>query len=196
MEFKVVISDKEKTYQKEIKGEEAARLVGMRIGDVFDGGMIGESGQLQITGGSDRDGFPMRKGIPGARRVKVLMREGPAFIPQERGERRKKQVRGSTISDSIVQVNTTVLKRGEKKGEVKKEVTEEVKEEEKIDVGRPIPLTKVQGIGKKTADQLTAAGITSVQEFLQADVLKLAKKTGMTPEKIEKLKGEAQELMG
>lgn len=195
MEFKVVISDSGKTYQKEIKGEEAARLVGLRIGDVFDGGMIGEAGQLQVTGGTDKDGFPMRKGIPGARRVRILMKGGPAFIPKEDGERRKKQVRGDTISEYIVQVNTKIIQKGEKVVKEAKKV-EEKKEEEKPEAERPIPLTKVPGIGKKTADQLEVAGVTSVQEFLAADIAKLSKKTGLTLEKIEKLKEEAVKVMG
>ncbi len=190
----MVISDSGKTYQKEIKGEEAARLVGLRIGDVFDGGMIGESGQLQVTGGTDKDGFPMRKGIPGARRVKILMKGGPAFIPKEDGERRKKQVRGDTISEYIVQVNTKIIQKGEKVVKEAKKV-EEKKEEEKPEAERPISLTKVPGIGKKTADQLEVAGVTSVQEFLAADIAKLSKKTGLTLEKIEKLKEEAVKVM-
>lgn len=191
----MVISDSGKTYQKEIKGEEAARLVGLRIGDVFDGGMIGEAGQLQVTGGTDKDGFPMRKGIPGARRVRILMKGGPAFIPKEDGERRKKQVRGDTISEYIVQVNTKIIQKGEKVVKEAKKV-EEKKEEEKPEAERPIPLTKVPGIGKKTADQLEVAGVTSVQEFLAADIAKLSKKTGLTLEKIEKLKEEAVKVMG
>ena len=248
MEFKVIISDGGKTYQKEIKGEEAARIVGLRIGEVFDGGLIGESGKLQITGGTDKDGFPMKRGIPGSRRLKILMKSGPGFIPKVAGERRKKRVRGDTISEDTVQINTKVVE--EKKKKVKKKVKAEVEEAEKeIEVKeakpevekkveevkkekktkpkkeaepkkeakpkkprkaekvkkeekppeaeeRPIALTKVKGVGKVTADQLAAAGIASVQELLAADVAHLAKKTGLPPAKIEKLKAQAQELAG
>jgi len=259
LEFKVIISDGGNTYQKEIKGEEAARLVGLRIGEIFDGGLIGEPGELQITGGTDKDGFPMKRGIPGSRRAKILMKKGPGFIPRSAGERRKKQVRGDTISEDIVQINTTVVKKKEKKKkkeekveeeikeievkEVKeeikeievKEVKEEIKEIEVKEVKKkkevkpkkkvekekpepevkpkkkvkkpaekpaekveaePIGLTKVRGIGKVTADQLSAAGITSVQEILKADTEKLAKKTGLSTKQIENLKASAQELMG
>lgn len=136
----------------------------------------------------------MRKGIPGARRVKILMKGGPAFIPKEDGERRKKQVRGDTISEYIVQVNTKIIQKGEKVVKEAKKV-EEKKEEEKPEAERPISLTKVPGIGKKTADQLEVAGVTSVQEFLAADIAKLSKKTGLTLEKIEKLKEEAVKVM-
>jgi small subunit ribosomal protein S6e len=248
LEFKVIISEGGKTYQKEIKGDEAARLVGLRIGEVFDGGLIGESGQLQITGGTDRDGFPMRRGIPGSRRLKILVRGGSGFIPRTAGERRKKMVRGDTICEETVQINTKVIAvKGEKKkvtpeGEAeevkveeevkevkekkvkKKEKVEEVKVEEEVkevkekkvkkkekveeekaekepevkeEPGeRAIPLTKVKGIGKKTSDLLITAGVSSVQEFLQTDTAKLAKKTGMSTAKLEKMKADAQELMG
>ncbi len=249
MEFKVIISDGGKTYQKEIKGEEAARIVGLRIGEVFDGGLIGESGKLQVTGGTDKDGFPMKRGIPGSRRLKILMKSGPGFIPKVAGERRKKRVRGDTISEDTVQINTKVVEEKKKKvkaeaeeaekeievkeakpevekkvEEVKKvkeakpkkvkeakpkkpkkpkkaekvEKAEKVKKEEKPPEAeeRPIALIKVKGVGKVTADQLAAAGIASVQEFLAADVTHLAKKTGLPPAKIEKLKAQAQELVG
>ncbi len=206
MEFKVIISEGGKTYQKEIKDEEASQLVGLRIGEVFDGQLIGESGQLQITGGTDKDGFPMRRGIPGSRRLKILVRGGSGFIPKASGERRKKRVRGDTISEDIVQINTKVVAKPKEKVKVKEEVEvkeeaevgereEKVKAEEKPS-DRAIPITKVRGIGKKTAEQFAAAGITSVQEFLETDITNLSKKTGLTPEKIEKLKQDALELVG
>ncbi|MGC1119871.1 MAG: S6e family ribosomal protein [Candidatus Methanofastidiosia archaeon] len=222
MEFKVIISDGGNTYQKEIKGEEAARLVGLRIGEQFDGSLIGESGTLQITGGTDKDGFPMRKGIAGPRRVQVLLRGGPGFIPTRAGERRKKRVRGDTVAETTVQINTKVVgKPGKKKEEEKeKEPEEQVekeaekkeeepkkeekppkakeakKEEKEKAPAKPIPLTKIYGVGKVTAEQLQAAGITSVQEFLAADIQKLSKKSGLTPAQIEKLLEEAKKLVG
>lgn len=214
MEFKVIISDGGKTHQKEIKGEEAVRLVGLRIGEVFDGQLIGESGQLQVTGGTDKDGFPMRRGIPGSRRMQILVRAGPGFIPKSAGERRKKRVRGDTISEDIVQINTKVLSKPKKKEKEVKEKIEEVEEkvakeeieeekatkeeikEEKPAEERTIPISKVRGIGKKTADLFATAGINSVQDFLEADVAKLAKKTGLSPAKIEKMKENALELVG
>ncbi|MBU7013287.1 MAG: hypothetical protein HXS52_08960 [Theionarchaea archaeon] len=215
LEFKVIISDGGNTYQKEIKGEEAARLVGLRIGEQFDGSLIGESGMLQITGGTDKDGFPMRKGIAGPRRVQVLLRGGPGFIPTRAGERRKKRVRGDTVSETTVQINTKMVgKPGKKKVEKKEtepeERAEEVekkeekppkakeakKEEKEKPTAKPIPLTKIYGVGKVTAEQLQAAGITSVQEFLAADIQKISKKSGLTPAQVEKLLEEARKLVG
>jgi small subunit ribosomal protein S6e len=85
------------------------------VGDRFDGGLAGLPGyELQITGGTDRDGFAMRADLTGTGRKGILLSGGPGFSPRKRGERRRKRVRGSTISEAIVQVNTKIVKRGEK----------------------------------------------------------------------------------
>lgn len=117
MVFKVVVADPEtgKSYPLEAREPDARRLVGLRIGDKFDGAVVGLPGyELQLTGGTDKDGFPMRPDIYGPGRTSVLLAGGPGFSPRRRGERRRKRVRGSRISDAIVQVNTKIVKRGEK----------------------------------------------------------------------------------
>ncbi|WP_295722705.1 30S ribosomal protein S6e [uncultured Methanobrevibacter sp.] len=113
MVFKVVVSDKESTYQ--IETEEDGNLIGLKIGDDFDGSFLGLDGyNLKITGGSDKNGFAMRSDVPGPRRIRTLVSGGVGYKPQKAGERRRKTVRGDTISDDIVQVNTVVLNRGPK----------------------------------------------------------------------------------
>lgn len=117
MVFKVVVADPStgKSYQLEAREPAARRLVGLRIGDKFDGEVVGLPGyELQITGGTDVDGFPMRADIAGPGRASVLLASGPGFKPRRRGERRRKRVRGRVISDAIVQVNAKIAKMGEK----------------------------------------------------------------------------------
>ena len=111
--FKVVVSDKEgKSYQLEV---ETSALIGKKIGDVIDGSLIGLDGyKLKITGGSDKCGFPMRPDIPGAGVKRALLSKGPGYRPKERGIRKRKSVRGNTISEDIVQVNTKIVEYGEK----------------------------------------------------------------------------------
>ena len=113
MAFKVVVSDKAKTYQ--IEAEDANQLVNLAIGDEFEGEAIGLPGySLKITGGSDKNGFPMRKDIEGSRRVKSLLSGGIGYNPKVDGVKRRKTIRGNTISDDIVQINTVVSKAGSK----------------------------------------------------------------------------------
>ena len=90
-------------------------LVGKKIGEVFDGKILGLEGyKLQITGGTDSSGFPMRPDIHGSRKVRVLLSAPPGFKPKRKGERRRKTVRGNTIAPDIVQINVKVVEYGEK----------------------------------------------------------------------------------
>lgn len=117
MAFKMVVADPKtgKSYKLEAKDPEASRLIGMRIGEKFDGRIVGLPGyELQITGGTDRDGFPMRPDIAGPGRVSVLLASGPGFSSRKSGDRRRKMVRGSRVSESIVQLNAVITKWGEK----------------------------------------------------------------------------------
>ncbi|MEM0026371.1 MAG: 30S ribosomal protein S6e [Ignisphaera sp.] len=102
-------------FQLRVGGAEASRLIGMRIGDRIDGSIIGlPQIVLEIRGGSDLAGFPMRKDISGAVKKYVLLASGPGFRPKEEGERRRKLVRGNTISEDIVQINTVAILKSEK----------------------------------------------------------------------------------
>ncbi|QOJ78218.1 30S ribosomal protein S6e [Infirmifilum lucidum] len=115
-EFKVVISDPStgRAEQVELKGDQAARLIGLKIGDIIDGALVGKPGvKLQIRGGSGRAGEPMRPDIPGARKGYFLLSGPPGYWPKEKGERRRKYVRGNTITDDIVQINMVVLRESQ-----------------------------------------------------------------------------------
>ncbi|MBC7115166.1 MAG: small subunit ribosomal protein S6e [Archaeoglobi archaeon] len=137
VEFKVVISDPKtgRAYQVEISEPQANVFIGKKIGETVEGDAIGLPGYvLEITGGSDKDGFPMRRDIPGAVRRRVLLSGPPGYHPKRKGARKRKTVVGNTISPSIVQINTKIVKRGRKKIETllgleAEEGEEEVKEE-------------------------------------------------------------------
>lgn len=101
------------THQLEL--EDASRLVGKKIGDEIDGGIIGLDGyKLEITGGSDRQGFPMRETIEGPARQRVMIEDGPGIKEERDGVRRRKSVRGNTVSEDIQQLNTQVVEEGSK----------------------------------------------------------------------------------
>jgi small subunit ribosomal protein S6e len=96
---------------------QASRLVGMRIGESFDGELVGLPGlKLEIRGGSDNSGFPMRPDVHGGVKKRILVSGPPGFHPREKGERRRKMVRGNTITADIVQINAKILYPGERQG--------------------------------------------------------------------------------
>ncbi|KAF5084004.1 30S ribosomal protein S6e [Methanobacterium aggregans] len=115
MAFKLVISEGENSHQVEVEAAESKKLIGLKIGDEFDASLVGLTGyKLKLTGGSDKNGFPMKKDVDGPRRMKSLLSGGIGFKPKRDGQRRRKTVRGNTVSDDIVQINTTIAEKGSK----------------------------------------------------------------------------------
>ena len=114
--MQVVISDPKtgKAYKLEGKDTEVSALfVGKRIGDLVDGDILGLSGyMLEVRGGSDRDGVPMRSDVPGAGRRRILIASPPGYRPREKGKRRRKYVRGNEISTDISQINVKIRMYG------------------------------------------------------------------------------------
>ena len=112
--MKITVGDSNgQTHQ--IETEEKPQLYGKQIGEEFDGGIVGLEGYtLKITGGTDRQGFPMRESIEGAERQRILLENGPGIREDEDGVRRRKSVRGNTVSGEIEQLNTVVIEEGSK----------------------------------------------------------------------------------
>ena len=77
--FKFVISDKSKSYQVE-KDPKDSPIMGKKIGEEFPADFLGLDGYtLQITGGSDKDGFPMRRDIEGQMLKRFLITKSIGF---------------------------------------------------------------------------------------------------------------------
>lgn len=116
--FKVTISDPEtgESRSVEIEGNRAVPLIGRKLSDVIDGTILGLQGyKLKITGGSDKDGFPIRPSVHGGVRIHTILSGGAGFKPKEKGQRRRKTVRGNTITEDIVQINTKIIEKPSKK---------------------------------------------------------------------------------
>ena len=82
VEFKIVVSDPKsgRAFNVDASGGAAGSIVGKRIGDEFDAGMLGLAGyKILITGASDRTGTTAKKGLPGAGRKKLLLPAGSGF---------------------------------------------------------------------------------------------------------------------
>ena len=138
VEFKVVVNDikKGKSHQVQVSGHHANSLIGKKIGDEVDGIFISLPGyKLVLTGGTDKNGFSMRKDFPGVGRRRLLLSKSQGFKPKAHGLRKKKSVRGNTVNQDIVQINMKVTKYSSKPIDslikVEKKDEGEKKEEEK-----------------------------------------------------------------
>ena len=104
--FKLTISDiKGKSLSKELKDSDANPLLGLQLGNETDAAIVGLSGKLKLTGGSDKSGVPMRDDIHGAARKRVLLSKGFGLQAAETGQRMRKLMRGNTVSEEIYQIN-------------------------------------------------------------------------------------------
>lgn len=149
MPFKINLGYKGKSWKFELDSE---NIIGKKIGDKLSGEELKkelEGYELEITGTSDKAGFPGYKIIEGSDLKKVLLLKGFGLKkrPRREGKRKKrrmpkgfrlkKTLRGNTISKDIIQINMKVLKAGKPLEEIfpeqnkPKEQATETKQEEK-----------------------------------------------------------------
>jgi len=110
----LIVSDPKtgKSQKVEIDAEKMGAILGLRTGATIEGSIAGLPGlQLQLTGGTDRDGFPIRPDVHGGVKTQVLLNKGIGFHPRERGERRKKTVRGNTVTVETTFLNFKILEQ-------------------------------------------------------------------------------------
>ena len=99
-----------KSYKKE---GDAQIYMGRKLGEQVDGSVIGMKGyELEITGGSDSEGFPMRKDIQKLGRKKPFVVSGVGAKPKEKGIKQRKTVHGNSVDETINQLNLKVVKVG------------------------------------------------------------------------------------
>lgn len=112
-DLRVVVSDPDSGDSHQVTVDDTAPFVGRGVGDEVDGDAVGLDGYtLEITGGSDDTGRPMRGDVEGGGIAEVLVSGGTGFDPDRDGERRRVSVRGREVGDATVQVNTKVVEQG------------------------------------------------------------------------------------
>ena len=124
--LKLTISDiKGKSISKELKDNDVNPLLGLELGNETDASIVGLTGKLKLTGGSDKSGVPMRTDVHGAARKRVLLVKGVGLQDVEYGQRKRKLMRGNIVSEEIYQLNCKF------DGELPVEAPAEEKTEEK-----------------------------------------------------------------
>jgi small subunit ribosomal protein S6e len=115
-DFQVVVGDPDEgtTYAVDVDGQDANRFVGRSVGETVDGDAVGLGGyELEITGGSDTSGRPMREDVGGTETAAILLEGGVGFDPTVDGERKRVTVRGAEISEETRQINARIVARGD-----------------------------------------------------------------------------------
>jgi ribosomal protein S6E (S10) len=69
---------------------------------------------FRITGGNDKQGFPMKQGVLTNLRVRLLLAKGlSCYRPRRTGERKRKSVRGCIVGPDLSVLNLIVDMRGD-----------------------------------------------------------------------------------
>ncbi|KAL2365798.1 hypothetical protein RJZ56_001253 [Blastomyces dermatitidis] len=83
-------------------------IPGDSLGDEFKGYLF------RITGGNDKQGFPMKQGVLVPTRVRLLLSDGHScYRPRRTGERKRKSVRGAITNFDLSVLALSIVKQGE-----------------------------------------------------------------------------------
>ncbi|MFQ5406596.1 MAG: S6e family ribosomal protein [Candidatus Micrarchaeia archaeon] len=195
--MKIVVNDVKsgKSFQREIEKGKEGQIVAKKIGESFEGGLIGLDGYtLKITGGTDRAGFPMAPHLPGVRRSTYFLSQGMAGVRKlPKGKRVKKQIRGSTVTAEVEQVNAAIDQYGSKSlSDLGVVFKEEKKSEDKPAETKPAekpaeqPVKEAKGEKPKPEAKVKKSGEQPTKEE------KSAEKPKEKPVEAEKPKEEAK----
>jgi len=88
-----------------------------RMGQEVDGDTLGDEFKgykLRITGGNDKQGFPMKQGVLTNQRVRLLLSKGHScYRPRRTGERKRKSVRGCIVDGNLAVLAMSIVKKGD-----------------------------------------------------------------------------------
>lgn len=83
-------------------------MSGDSLGDEYKGY------EFRISGGNDKQGFPMKQGVLRNDRVRLLLAKGHScYRPRRTGERKRKSVRGCIVGNDLAVLSLVIIKQGE-----------------------------------------------------------------------------------
>jgi small subunit ribosomal protein S6e len=88
-----------------------------RLSQEVDGSSLGDEWNgyvFRISGGNDKQGFPMKQGVLTNQRVRLLLSKGHScYRPRRTGERKRKSVRGCIVDANLSVLSLVIVKKGE-----------------------------------------------------------------------------------
>ncbi|KAF8695485.1 hypothetical protein AX14_001782 [Amanita brunnescens Koide BX004] len=105
---KLIDIDDEKRYRVFMDKRMSQEVPGDTLGDEWKGYVF------RITGGNDKQGFPMKQGVLVPYRVRLLLSDGHSCYRIRRtGERKRKSIRGCIVGSDIAVLSLVIVKQGE-----------------------------------------------------------------------------------
>ncbi|KAF8537523.1 ribosomal protein S6e-domain-containing protein [Trichophaea hybrida] len=105
---KLIEIDEERRTRVFLDKRMGQEVPGDSVGDEFKGYVF------KITGGNDKQGFPMKQGVLLPTRVKLLLAKGHScYRPRRTGERKRKSVRGCIVGADLAVLSLVIVKQGE-----------------------------------------------------------------------------------
>ncbi|KAK7041483.1 40S ribosomal protein S6 [Paramarasmius palmivorus] len=105
---KLIDLDDEKRYRIFFDKKMSQEVPADSVGDEWKGYIF------RITGGNDKQGFPMKQGVLLPYRVRLLLSDGHScYRPRRTGERKRKSVRGCIVGPDIAVLSVVIVKQGD-----------------------------------------------------------------------------------
>jgi len=105
---KLIEVDDEKKLRPFYDKRMSAEVSADSLGDEWKGYIV------RISGGNDKQGFPMKQGVLTTSRVRLLLSKGHScYRPRRTGERKRKSVRGCIVDSNLSVLALVIIKKGE-----------------------------------------------------------------------------------
>ncbi|KZZ98133.1 Ribosomal protein S6e [Ascosphaera apis ARSEF 7405] len=105
---KLIEIDDERKLRPFLEKRMGTEVPGDSLGDEFKGYLF------KITGGNDKQGFPMKQGVLLPNRTRLLLAAGHScYRPRRTGERKRKSVRGAITGQDLAVMSLAIVKQGE-----------------------------------------------------------------------------------
>ncbi|TBU11002.1 ribosomal protein S6 [Hamiltosporidium tvaerminnensis] len=154
------------------------RLYDQKIGNTFEGSILGPEYNgyvFEITGGDDRQGFPMRRGVPSSARVRLLLKKGDkGYRCRRDGCRRRKSVRGEIVSSEISVLSVIIVQKGD---------TEIAGVTDRVESCSHLPKR-----ASKLRERFEIPEGADIKKFLVESITKAAKESGQEKVKIPRIR--------
>ncbi|RZF41275.1 hypothetical protein LSTR_LSTR015437 [Laodelphax striatellus] len=103
--FEIVDEHKLRVFYEKRMG---AEVEADSLGDEWKGYVV------RVSGGNDKQGFPMKQGVLTNSRVRLLLSKGHScYRPRRDGERKRKSVRGCIVDANLSVLALVIIRKGE-----------------------------------------------------------------------------------